>query len=1010
MSSPSTAHMVTAEAAAAILAERYGITATAEPLAGEHDANFCITTPEGTYVLKISAPDAPVAVLDLQHQAIAHIREVDPSLPIQRVVPTRTGEEVALVTMGDGSVRPVRLLTWLSGTVWADWSQRPSALFASLGALVARVDRALSTFGHAEMNRAYLWGMQYAGRHREFLPLIGDPARRAAASEILDRFDEHVRGRLARCRAQVIHNDASDRNILVGPDGSVVGLIDFGDLLHAPLVSGLAVACAYAMLGEIRPIDAVLPLVAAYHEVTPLADLELELLFDLIRTRLAMSQCMAAWQTTNAPDNEYLLISQSHVWDLLRDLRLANPHLAHFRFRDACGLPPNPTACKVVHWIESCSRDFASVTRHDLTEASKLFFDLSTGSPDSNALEALPDVAAAADYLFARMRDEGATVGIGRYLEDRPWYRAPAFAVPGSSERRSVHLGVDLFLDAGEPIFAPLDGVVYAMANNARDGDYGPVIMLQHATDDGVPFWTLYGHLSVESLDRIETGRSVERGRQIGRIGNFPSNGNWAPHLHFQLLTHTLDAGCAIDGVAPPSMLDVWESISPDPNLVLGIPEGCRARVDRRRDDLLRQRHRYLSDSLSLSYTTPLRIVRGEGQFLFDDVGRAYLDMVNNVCHVGHAHPRVVRAGQEQMARLNTNTRYLYDPLVEYVRRLVETFPDPLRVCFLVNSGSEANDLALRLAQAHTGRRGVIVIDHAYHGHLSSLVEISPYKFDGPGGSGCPPHVRVCEMPDGYRGSFRYAEPEFGLRYGADVGRKARELEAAGIGLAAFFAESAISCGGQIVLPPGYLAEAYRLVRAAGGLCVADEVQVGLGRVGTHMWAFETQGVVPDIVTMGKPLGNGHPLAAVMTTSEVAASFETGMEYFNTFGGNPVSCAIGLAVLDVIRDERLQQNALQMGDLLMTGLHDLSQRCSSIGDVRGLGLFIGVELVENRTTLEPAAALAKTVIERGKENGILLSIDGPHHNVLKIKPPMGMTEDHVGMFLDALERALDSSR
>jgi 4-aminobutyrate aminotransferase-like enzyme len=483
-------------------------------------------------------------------------------------------------------------------------------------------------------------------------------------------------------------------------------------------------------------------------------------------------------------------------------------------------------------------------------------------------------------------------------------------------------------------------------------------------------------------------------------------NGNWAPHLHIQLLTHMLDRGCNIEGVAAPSMLDVWESISPDPNLILGIPEGCRTSLRRDQNELLQERRLYLSSALSLSYAEPLHIVRGGGQYLYDEQGRAYLDMVNNVCHVGHCHPRVVRAGQEQMARLNTNTRYLYDALTEYVRRLMATFPEPLGVCFLVNSGSEANDLALRLARAHTSNDGIVVIDHAYHGHASSLIGISPYKFNGPGGAGCPPHVRVCEMPDGYRGPFKYADPAGGRRYAEDVERQILSLEQGGQRLAAFFAESAISCGGQIILPPGYLDEAYRHVRAAGGVCVADEVQVGLGRVGTHVWAFETQGVVPDIVTLGKPLGNGHPLAAVITTPEIAASFETGMEYFNTFGGNPVSVAIGLAVLDVIRDERLRQNALRMGSRLIDGLRALAERSSLIGDARGLGLFIGVELVRDSNTLEPADAEAKLVIEKAKERGVLLSIDGPYQNVLKIKPPMAMAEEHCEMFLSVLDEVL----
>jgi 4-aminobutyrate aminotransferase-like enzyme len=304
-----------------------------------------------------------------------------------------------------------------------------------------------------------------------------------------------------------------------------------------------------------------------------------------------------------------------------------------------------------------------------------------------------------------------------------------------------------------------------------------------------------------------------------------------------------------------------------------------------------------------------------------------------------------------------------------------------------VCSGSEANELALRLARAHTGRNGVIVVDTAYHGNTSALVDISPYKFNGPGGRGCPAHVQVVPMPDVYRGV-----PYSGTVAGA----------AAQGSVAAFICESALGCGGQIILPPDYLREAFAAVRRAGGVCIADEVQTGFGRAGSHFWMFETQGVIPDIVTMGKPIGNGHPMGAVVTTPEIAASFANGMEYFNTFGGNPVSCAVGLAVLNVIREEGLQENARATGDYLMAGLRELARRNPLIGDVRGQGLFIGIELVRSRETLEPAAAEAETLVNRMKDRGILLSTDGPCHNVIKIKPPLVFGRAHANMLLDAL--------
>ncbi len=412
-------------------------------------------------------------------------------------------------------------------------------------------------------------------------------------------------------------------------------------------------------------------------------------------------------------------------------------------------------------------------------------------------------------------------------------------------------------------------------------------------------------------------------------------------------------------------------------------------------NELIEKRQRHIGRSLSIAYREPIKMVRGAGQYLYDERGRPFLDLVNNVCHVGHCHPRVVEAGQRQMARLNTNTRYVYDGLTEYAERLCATLPEPLDTCFFLNSGSEANELALRLAMTHTGRRDFVVVEGSYHGNTTRLIDISSYKFMGEGGAGKPePWVHVAPMPDGYRGVHKGHDRAAGVAYGDEVGRVIAEPKTA---IAGFIIEPLLSCGGQIIPPEGYLETAFQHVRAAGGLCIVDEVQVGFGRVGTHFWAFEMQDVIPDIVVMGKPIGNGHPMAAVVTTGEIAESLANGMEFFSTFGGNPVSCAIGLAVLDVMRDEGLQQHALEMGTRLREGLGGLMAEHSLIGEVRGAGLFIGVELVRNRTTLEPAAEEANQLIERLKARGMLLSTDGPLHNVIKIKPPMVLTADDVDM-------------
>jgi len=422
--------------------------------------------------------------------------------------------------------------------------------------------------------------------------------------------------------------------------------------------------------------------------------------------------------------------------------------------------------------------------------------------------------------------------------------------------------------------------------------------------------------------------------------------------------------------------------------------------------ETLSARRRLLGSNLSVAYDDPVKVVRGSMQYLYDDEGRRYLDAYNNVPHVGHCHPRVVKAGQEQMALLNTNTRYLHDLVNVYAERLTATLPDPLSVCFFVNSGSEANELAIRLARAHTGRRDLIVLEHAYHGNTTTLIDISPYKHNGPGGQGAPFWVHTAPLPDTYRGIHKRKNPEAGKKYAQEVAEIIEDLRTSGRGVAGFIAESWPSVAGQMTLPPGYLLCVYEAVRGAGGVCIADEVQTAYGRLGQWFWGFEAYDVVPDIVVLGKPIGNGHPLGAVVTTPEIAASFANGMEFFSTFGGNTVSCAIAIAVLDVVNEEQLQAHALKVGERLLDGLGGLMDRYSLIGDVRGSGLFLGVELVRDRQTLEPATEEASLVVNRMRDEGILLGTDGPFHNVIKIRPPMPFSVDDADLLIATFDGIL----
>jgi 4-aminobutyrate aminotransferase-like enzyme len=390
--------------------------------------------------------------------------------------------------------------------------------------------------------------------------------------------------------------------------------------------------------------------------------------------------------------------------------------------------------------------------------------------------------------------------------------------------------------------------------------------------------------------------------------------------------------------------------------------------------------------------------------WLTDATGRSFLDAYNNVPQVGHCHPTVVGALARQAATLNTNTRYLYESAIEYAERLAATMPGDLSVCMFVCSGSEANDLAWRLAKAHTGNGGAIVIEDAYHGTTDAVYELSPAEQ----GEGKPlaGHVATVPAPDGYRGRFRRDDPKYAEQYATCIDDAIGSLDARGFAPAAFYIDPILSSSGIMVPPPGYLAVAFEKVRAAGGLCVADEVQTGFGRTGDHFWGFSAHEVVPDIVTLGKPIGNGFSMAAVVTTPAIVASLIEESGFFSTTGGNPVACMVGLAVLDVLEKERLQENAADVGTRLRSQIKKLAQQHPLIGDVRGAGLFIGVELVRNRSTLEPATEEAAAIVNRMRDLGVLVGIDGPHANVLKIRPPLVFNENHALQLVDALDRAL----
>lgn len=421
--------------------------------------------------------------------------------------------------------------------------------------------------------------------------------------------------------------------------------------------------------------------------------------------------------------------------------------------------------------------------------------------------------------------------------------------------------------------------------------------------------------------------------------------------------------------------------------------------------DVLATRKQFLSPALFHNYRHPLMVVEGKGQWLFDETGRRYLDGFGGIVtvSVGHCHPHVVAAANRQNELIqHTTTIYLHPNIALYAQELAAKMPGELKVVYFVNSGSEANDLALLMARAYTGNYDVLALRNAYHGGSQSTMALTgqqTWKFNTPHGFG----VQHAQMPDTFRGPYGQDDPDAGRKYAADV-QNLIQFGTSGR-IAGFIAESIQGVGGAVVFPDGYLRHAYEHVRAAGGLCIADEVQAGFGRTGTHFWGFETQGVMPDIVTMAKGIGNGAPLAAVVTTAKIAQSL-TSRIHFNTFGGNPVCCAIGRAVLDVIDREHLQENSLRVGARLKAGLEGLAAKHALIGEVRGLGLMLGVELVRDRQTKEPAREACAAVFERARELDLLIGKGGLWGNTLRIKPPMCLTPADADFIVAVLDEAL----
>ncbi len=999
------------EKEAAFFAEKYyDIIGTVKKLPGEVDYNFYLKNKEGKeFTLKISRPETSSGSLGFQTEIIQYLRATNIPLQLPEIIFSSQGKKY--VELNNGQF--LRLQKWVPGRMLANVNPRTPALLQNWGKTAGLLSKHLHGFDHPVARREYKWDPARVLAAKKYRSFILEKERLEIADYFWDLFEKEVTPVLPALRKSVNYNDAHEHNLLVddSPGSPVItGVIDFGDALWTQTVNELAIAIAYAAMYMPDPLRAASEVVRGYHKIYPLQEAELAVLFPLVAARLLLTVTHSAWNKHHEPHNEYLLVSEQPAWDLLKKMRVISPALAHYSFRRAAGYSPCPKNNLFESWAEKMVREkkmteLIPLKKSDGSPCRMTVLDLSVGSLDLGNNSNFDNIKGFEKKINQLLAENNADYGVGGYGEVRPFYSTDAYKVEGNmgAQWRTVHLGLDVWGDAGTAIFSPLAGKIFSVKNNAGERDYGPTLIVEHEMDNGQVFYLLYGHLSLESLEGKEKGMAVEKGEKIAEIGAAPVNGNWPPHLHFQVMLDMLGMEGDFPGVCFPTEAPTWLSICPDPGLFL--PGQTSNSPEKPMEEILAVRRQHLGGSLSISYQEPLHIVRGYRQYLYDRSARRYLDTVNNVPHVGHQHPRVVRAAQRQMAVLNTNTRYLHENIVAFAEELLATFPPELSVVHFVNSGSEANELALRMVEACTGQKDMIAVEVGYHGNTRGTVGISSYKFDGRGGKGAPSNTHIVPIPDTFRGLYK-DDKTAGKQYAAHVGAVIEKIKARGRGIGGFICESILSCGGQIVLPDQYLPEVYRQVRSEGGLCIADEVQVGFGRAGEKFWGFELQGVVPDIVTMGKPIGNGHPLAAVVCTRKVADAFANGMEYFNTFGGNPVSCAIGREVLQIVKEENLQQHALMIGNYLKKGLNELKEKYPIIGDVRGHGLFLGFELVKDPETLEPAAEQATYLANRMRERAILMSTDGPFHNVMKIKPPMCFDQSNADFLLSNLEKVL----
>lgn len=949
---------VTEEQAERILAEHYGITAAAASLGSQQDKNFMVRAPDDTIVgvLKIANSAFTATELSAQDAAAETIAAAEPNLRVAVALPNLAGETLTRVAgLIDGAAH-ARLLRYLpGGTLLASGYLAPSAV-AGLGEISARVSRALAAFTHPGLDRVLQWDLRYGPQVVDaLLPHVRDePLHNAIAAATREAWSR-ISGLADRLPRQAVHLDLTDANVVVRstPGGAIPdGVIDFGDLTDSWAVSELAITASCVLGHPGSDPTSVLPAVRAFNRIRPLTDAEAEAVWPLMVLRTAVLLVSGAQQAELDPDNAYLTDQADEERRMFDQATSLTMDLMTALIKTDLGMAPpaGPLSGRLL------DVDADSVVTLDLSITSDAYDD---GGWLCDTVE---------DETACRALDAGAALVVTR--RGQPMLSRTPKLTDHSPD--VVPTAISMWSLAELSLSAPWDGElteVSAGSFTLRGTEHVLRVAGAHIKTDQIRVSA--GQALAEMPARQRTSISVQ---PVGAPTNPP------------FTTAELAPG--------------WLALTCDLRPLLGLSP-----VDAVTDGgLLRRRDASFAAVQEHYYRVPPQIERGWRNYLLSTAGRCYLDMVNNVTVLGHAHPRVAATAARQLRKLNTNSRFNYESVVEFSERLAATLPDPLDTVFLVNSGSEASDLALRLAIAATGRRDVIAVREAYHGWTYGTDAVSTSVADNPNAlTTRPDWVHTVESPNSFRGKYRGVDA---VRYAEDVVRHIKELVATGRSPAAFICESVYGNAGGMALPDGYLRRVYGAVRAGGGLAISDEVQVGYGRLGDWFWGFQQQDAVPDIVSVAKSTGNGYPLGAVITSRAVAEAFRSQGYFFSSTGGSPLSCAIGITVLDVLRDEGLQENASRVGRYLKERLLGLRDKHPLIGTVHGMGLYLGVEMVRDVQSLEPATQETAAICDRMLELGVIIQPTGDHQNILKTKPPLCIDVEGADFYVDTLDRVL----